>query len=164
MSVNFGNELRHRTSLHQGRANRVAHEIVDHALLPETDLGFRRMYVDVNLFIRHLQKQQHHRVDGGRHNVAIRFGDGVLHTAIANQTPVHEDVNRVAVELLDFWLRNKAMYANFARHAGWLVLLHAAPGRRLRQTDALQMLKCRNREKLVKNLFSENLIKALAMP
>ena len=56
------------------------------------------------------------------------------------------------------------MYANFARLAGRLVLLHAAPGRRLRQTHALQTLKCRNREKLVKNLFSENLVKALAMP
>ena len=62
-------------------------------LLPEADFGFGGMNVDVHLFGRHLEKQQHHRRAGGRNDVPISLSDCMQQQAIADKTLVDEDVD-----------------------------------------------------------------------
>ena len=84
-------------------------------LLPEAHLGLGRMHVHIHLFRRHLQKQQHHRKAGGRNHVAIGLGDGVQQQPVADQPLVDEDVDRVAVELLQLGLGVEAAQAQMCR-------------------------------------------------
>ena len=66
VGIDFGGELRHWAGLHQRGADGVAHEIMHHALLAETHLGFRRMHVHIHFAAGQFQKQQHHRENGRR--------------------------------------------------------------------------------------------------
>ena len=132
-------KLRHRTSLHQRIAHRVARKVVHNSLLPESHLGLRRMHIHIHFRRGHLDKKQHHRINRWRQNIAIRLSQPMLNQPIANQPSINKDVDRVAVELLNLWLRNKSMKSQLARFA----LLHlifrtAPPRRRLRQSDSLQ--------------------------
>ena len=77
---------------------------MNQGLLAEADLGFCGMDVHVHFFRRHIEEQEHHRRAGGRNDVAIGFGDGVEQQAVADKTLVDEDVDRVAIELLQFGL------------------------------------------------------------
>ena len=180
LRANFGQELRHRPCLHQRGPHRLAHEIVNHRLLPETHLGLRRMHIHIDFGGRHLDEKQNHRIDRRRQNAAIRFGDGMLNEAIANQPSIHENKNRIAIELLNFRLGDEAMQAHFAeivwrghprprsliRKAGGFtsgVLRGPPPRRRLRQADTLQWLHCRQRNQLVQGLASKNLVHTFAM-
>ena len=61
------------------------------------------------------EEQQHHGKDRRRQDVAVGLGDGVLHQAVADQASVHEDVDRVAVELLDFGLGDEAVQRGVRR-------------------------------------------------
>src|SRR5579884_2616395 len=118
--MDLDRELRHRTRFHQRRANRVSYEIVDGRLLAEANFGLRGMHVDVDLGRRHLQEEQDDRKNRGRQDVAVSLGDRVLDQAIANQAAIYENENRVAVELLNFWFRNKAVEVKLSRR-GWLL-------------------------------------------
>ena len=91
MRVDFRRELRNRARFHEGSPNRVAHEIVNHCLLPETNFGLRRMDVDVNFRAGHLQKQQHDGKDACREDVAVSLSQSVLDDAIANKSPIHKN-------------------------------------------------------------------------
>ena len=84
-------------------------------VLPEADLSLRRMHVDIDFGGRHLQKQQHHRKNRRRQNIAVSIGERVLNEAIADQPSIYKNEDRVAVELLDLRLRNEAMQGDFAR-------------------------------------------------
>ncbi len=136
------------------------------------DFGFRWVHIDVDFAAGQVEEQQHHRVDGWRQNVAISLGDGVLDEAVADQASVDEDINRIAVEFLDFRFGDETVQAEFAKGWGrfcsffacypWLRLL-AAPRWGLRQADAFQRLQGGDGNQLVQNLFSENLVHALAV-
>src|SRR5208282_1168306 len=136
------------------------------------------MHIDVDFGSRHLDKKQNHRKYRRRQDVAIGLGDGVLNEAVANQASIHENVNRIAIQLLDFRLGNKTVQPHFAKivwrgHScprtvalgGGLVNRYAAasPRRRLRQSEAFQRLHRRERNQLVESFASEHLIDALAM-
>ena len=90
---NFRQELRDRPRLHQRRPHRLAHEIMNYRLLPETHLGLLRMHVDIDLLRRHLDKKQNHGIDRWRQNVAIGLGDPVLNETVANEASIHENKN-----------------------------------------------------------------------
>ena len=93
MGADLHRELRHGARFHQRGADRFAHEIVHHALLAKADFSLRRMHVDVDFAGRHVEKQQHHRENRGRQDVAIGLDDGVLDEAVADQASVDEDVD-----------------------------------------------------------------------
>ena len=163
---------------------------MDHGLLPETHLGLRRVYVHIHFRSRHLNKKQNYWIHRRRQNVAIGFDDPVLNETVANQPPIHEDENRITIELLNFRLRHKAMQPHFAEivwrghscprvrseltggppsadfedEVSWTrVSAPTSPRWRLRQTDTLQRLHCRERNQLIKGLASKYLVHALAM-
>ena len=104
----------------------------------------------------------------------------MLDETVANQPPVHENKNRIAIQLLNFRLRNKPVQPHFAEIVGRGLsrlrnvifrlsgladrsLRSTPPRRRLRQADTLQWLQRRQRDQLVEDLASENLVHALAM-
>ena len=58
------------------------------------------MHVHIHLFGVAIQEQQRERIAGRRHQVVIRSRDRVQQQAVANQTAVHKQVNRIAIELL----------------------------------------------------------------
>src|SRR5262249_53574905 len=112
----------------------------------------------------HFEEKQDDREDRGRQNVAVGLDDGVLHEAVTDEASVDEDVDGVAIELLDLGLRNKTMQAKFA----WIfrlriLLFDTAPGRRLRQSDALERLQGCDRYELIENVFAENLVNAVTV-
>src|SRR5271157_4323896 len=122
------------------------------------------MHVDVNLGERHLEKKQDDGINRGRNDVAIRFGDRVLHHAIANQASVDEDEDRVAIELLNFRTRDKTMQADFARFLSSLrvfVLRLAAPRRRLRKANMDERQQRTEGNELIERLLAEDLVDAL---
>src|SRR5581483_9736543 len=80
--------------------HRIADEIVDQGAVPEADFGFRRVDVYIDFLCIAFQKQQRERIAGGRHQVVIRRRKSVQQEPVADQASVHEQVNRVPVELL----------------------------------------------------------------
>ena len=72
------------------------------------------MDIDVHFAAGQVEKQQHHREDRRRQDVAVGLDEGVLDEAVADQASVHEDVDRVAVELLDFRLGDETVHVEFA--------------------------------------------------
>src|SRR5438270_13804573 len=97
-------------------------------LLAEAYLSFGRMDVGIHLLVGQLDKQQHHRVNSGRQNVAISFSERMLDLAVAHQASVDKDEDGIAVQLLYFWPRDETMDAHLAGF-GRLVLLVPAPRR-----------------------------------
>ena len=92
---------------------------MNQALLAETDLGLGGMNVDIHFLGRHLKEQQHHREAGGRNHVAIGLGDGVHQQPVADEALVDEDVDGVAIELLQLRLGVEAGQAQMRRDRGW---------------------------------------------
>ena len=72
------------------------------------------MYIHIHLGSRHFDKKQDHGIDGRRQDVAIGLGDPMLNETVANEASIHENKNRIAIELLDFRLGNKTVQAHFA--------------------------------------------------
>ena len=107
-------ELRNRPCFHQRGPYRFSDEIVNHRLLAEPHLGLRGMHIHIYFGRWHFDKKQNHRIDRWRQNVAIGLGDRMLNETVANQPPVHENKNRVAIKLLNFRLGYEAMQAHFA--------------------------------------------------
>src|SRR5271155_3786239 len=126
------------------------------------------MDVDIDLARRQFEKQQHHRVDRGWNDVAVGFGEPVLHEAVANQAAVDEDEDRVAVQLLDFGFRDEAVEAHLAG-VGWagriavLIFFLAPPWRGLRQAYALERLHGCDGNQLIEGFLAEDLIDAFAV-
>src|ERR1017187_3040989 len=121
------------------------------------------MNVDVDFGGRHLHKEEHHRENGGRQDIAVGFGNRVLNETIADQASVDEDKNRIAIELLDLRLRNEAVQAELAEilWRGWSGLRGVIgrfgggyrrrsrltpPWWRLREANAFQWLQRRERD------------------
>ena len=142
MRVDLRHELRHRTRLHQRRSHRVSHEIMHDRLLAEAHFGFRGMHIHVHFAAGQLEKEQHHGIDRRRQNVAVGLGEGVLNEPVADQASIDENVNRVAIELLNLGLRDEAMHAHFAGfdRALLFIFFFPAPRRRLGQANVLQRL------------------------
>src|SRR5580693_5590368 len=128
------------------------------------------MDVDIDLAGRQLKKQQHYGIDRWRNDVAIGLGESVLDEAVANEAAVDEDENRIAIQLLDFGLRDEAVKAHLAG-IGWagrvailvFFLFLASPRWGLGQADALKRLHGRERNHLIEGLFAKDLIDALAV-
>ena len=168
MRPHLGHKLRHWTRFHQRRPHRIAHKIMQHALLPEPHLGFRRMHIHIHLGCRQLQKQQHHGIHRRRNNISIRLGQRMLNQTVANRPPVHEHENRIAVQFLNFRLRNEAVNAHLARLGrenlfSIFASFFPPPGRRLRQSHPLQRLPRSHGNQLVERFLAEYLIHALAV-
>ena len=89
-------------------AQTVAHEIVDKAGLAETDFRLRGVNVDIHFFRRHLEEHEDDGEGGGRHDVAIGLADCVQDEAVAHEALIDEDINGIAVELLQFGLGEKS--------------------------------------------------------
>ena len=87
---------------------------MNHRLLPETDLGLRRVHIHIHFGSRHLNKEQDHRIHGRRQNVAIGLGNRMLNEAVANQASVDENKNRIAIQFLNFRLGNETVQPYFA--------------------------------------------------
>ena len=107
-----------RPRRHQRRPHRIADEVMHKPRLAEAHLGLRRMHVDIHLLRRHLQKQQHHRERCRRNDVAIGLGQRMQHHAVAHQPLVHEDVHRVAVQLLQLRLGDEPRKPQKSRFRG----------------------------------------------
>ncbi len=142
---------RHGALRHQRVANGVAHEVVRQRSMAEADFGLRRMHVDVDLFQIAIQKQQREGIAGRRHQVVIGGGEGVQQQAVADQAPVDEQVNRIAIEALHLRAADEAAQAEAAR-ASLLVFDRQREGARL----IAQI------EQLFEDLAAEDLIDALA--
>ena len=93
MRTHLRSELRRRTRLHQSGARRIAHKVVHHTRLPKAHFRLRGMDINIHFPRRHFKKQQHHRKNRRRNDVAISLGQPMLNEPIANQSPVDEDVN-----------------------------------------------------------------------
>jgi len=124
-----------RTSLHQRGANRVADEVMHEAGLPEAHLCLSGMDVDINLLRGHLEEEQNNRIGGRWKDVAIGFVERVEDQFVADEALVDEDVDRVAVELLQLRLGDETGDAEVAG-IGWSVVLFALPGWRLGQSGS----------------------------
>ena len=81
---------------------------MDEAGLTEADFGLGGMDVDVDLLWRHLEEEQDDRVRGGRENVAVRLAECVEDESVADEALVDEDVDRVAIEFLQFGFGDEA--------------------------------------------------------
>src|SRR5579863_464971 len=128
------------------------------------------MNIDVHFRRRHFEEQQDDRVDRGWNDVAVGLGERVLDKAVANQASVDEDVNRIAVQLLDLGLRHKAVEAHLAgRSTGipaafiFFLWLLPPPWWGLREAYALEFLHGGDGDQLVESFFAEDLIDAFAV-
>ena len=118
------------------------------------------MHVHVDFFGRHFEEEQHDGKAGGRNDVAVGLGDGVQQQPIADEALVHEDVDRVAIELLQLRLGVEAGEAQSAGIAGGLVGI-VLPRRRLGQAGVRQRRLCGDGQQLGQRLFAEDLVDAL---
>src|SRR5215469_588888 len=123
------------------------------------------MHVDVDFGERHLEEQQDYGIDRWRHDVAVRLGKRMLYDAVANEAPVDEDENRVAIELLDLRARDEAVQADLTGNGlvlRFIIFLRlAAPWRRLRQSGVSERPQGAERDELVERLLAEDLVDAL---
>ena len=145
-----------RPSQGQLVANGVAHKVVQPVGLAETDFRFRRVHVNVHLFRRHLDKQQHHGKGRGGEDIAIGLAHRMHEQAVAHQAAIDEAVDGVAVELLELGLGGKAGDAQPSR-CGRLVVLRPPPRRWFRQPGAGQLDFGCQREKLIQRVLAEDL-------
>jgi hypothetical protein len=76
---------------------------------------------------RHLEEEQDNRVRGGRKNVAIGLVERVEDELVADEALVDEDIDGVAIELLQLRLGDEAGDAEKAR-LGRGVVFFALPG------------------------------------
>src|SRR5213080_4364044 len=139
------------------------------------------MNVNVNLTAGQLQKKEYYREHRGRNDIPVGFSERVLDEAIANQASVDKHVNGIAIELLDFGFGNEAVSAQLAKRffflldqifadgactkrksAGVTLLLLPPPRWGLRQADSFKRLQRGDGNQLIQNLFSEDLVNALA--
>ena len=96
-----------RARSHQRLADGIAREIM-HELRPtEAHLNLRGMHIHVHFVVRHVQKQQRRGKNSSGQNVAVRFVNRVQNQAIADQPPIHKNVNTVAIGALHFRARSK---------------------------------------------------------
>src|SRR5580700_510514 len=126
------------------------------------------MDVDIDLARGQFEEQQHYGIDRGRNYIAIGLGEAVLDEAVADQAAVNEDVDRIAIQLLDFGFGDETVEAHLAGIGGGCIFVvifffFAAPGWGLGQADMLEGLHCRERNQLVEGFFAEDLIDALAV-
>ena len=118
------------------------------------------MHVGVHLFIGQLDKQQHHRENRGRKNVAVALGQRVLHQPVADQAAIHKHEDGIAVQLLQLRLGNKAMQPQITRDRR-LVVLAAAPRWRLWNSHALQLQRGGQGHKLIQGFPPKYLVDAV---
>ena len=129
-------------------------------MLAKTDFGLGGVNVDVDFFGRHFKEQQNDGKAGGRNDVAIGLGDGVQQEAVADEALVDEDVDGIAVELLQFGLGVEAGEAQRTGLALRFVRIFF-PRRRLGQAGALERSFGGDGKQLAERLLAEDLEDAL---
>ena len=113
--VQGGGEAGGGAGLHERGADGVADEVVDEAGLAEADFGLGGVDVDVDLLRRHLEEEEDDRERGGRDDVAVGLGERVEDELVADEAVVDEDVDGVAIELLQLGLGDEAGDAEDSR-------------------------------------------------
>ncbi len=82
--------------------------------LAEADFGFGGVDVDVDLLRGHLEEEKDDGEGCGRDDVAVGLGERVEDELVADEALVDEDVDGVAVELLQLGLGDEAGDAEVA--------------------------------------------------
>src|ERR1700733_14156234 len=93
-----------RPRLNERIADTVADKIMHQRLLAKANLGLCRMHVHVNLVRWHLHEHEDDRKRCRRQDIAIGFADTIQNQAVTNQSAVDEDIDGIAIELLQLWL------------------------------------------------------------
>ena len=156
-----GEEAGGGTGVHERGANGVADEVVDEAALAEANLCLGGVDVDVDLLRGHLEEEQDDREGCWRDDVAIGFGEGVEDETVADEAAVDEDVDGVAVELLQLGLGDEAAEANEAGF-GLFVVGGTLPGGWLGDTGVGEVELGGNGDEALKGFAAEYLEEALA--
>ena len=152
-----------RARHHELVADAVANQIVDQAGLAKTHLGLGRVDIDVDLLWRHFDKEQHHGKGGWRQDIAVGFAHGMQEQAVADETPIDEAVDGIAVEFLQIRLGGEAADPHEAR-VGRLIIRLPLPRRRLRQARAFKVDLGGEGEEMIQNFFAEDLKDTLRRP
>ena len=155
-----GGEAGGGAGLHEGGADGVADEVVDEARLAEADFGLGGVDVDVDLLRGHLEEEQDDGERGGRDDVAVGLGEGVEDEAVADEALVDEDVDGVAIELLQLGLGDEAADAEEAG-VGRGVVGVALPGWGLGDAGAVEAELGGDGEQQVEGVAAEDLEDAL---
>ena len=109
-----GGEAGGGAGLHEGGADGVADEVVDEGGLAEADFGLGRVDVDVDLLRGHLEEEEDYGERCWRDDVAVGVGERVEDELVADEALVDEDVDGVAIELLELGLGDEAGDAEIA--------------------------------------------------
>ena len=104
-------ERRGRFRFDQPGADRIPDERENSARIAETDLGLRRMHVDVDFFRRQFEEQEAEGIRALRHQVLVRAGNRPLDQAVADKAPVRENEDGVAIQALRLGLGGESAKA-----------------------------------------------------
>jgi hypothetical protein len=118
------------------------------------------MNVDVNLLRRHLKIKEDYGIRSRRENIAVGLRECMEDELVPDQALIDEDIDRVAIELLQLGFGDEASEAK-ETGVGCNVVLFALPGRGLRQTDASEVKFGRSGEHVVAGLSAKDLEEAV---
>ena len=149
-----------RTGLNESSADCVADEVVNEAGLTEADFGLGGMNVDVDLLRGHLEVEEGDGKGCRWKDVAVGLGDGVEDELVADEALVDEDVDGVAIELLQLGLGDEAGEAEVTGIRRSVVGV-ALPGGRFGEAGAGEVLLGGGGEHVVAGVFAEDLEEAI---
>jgi len=102
---------------HQALPERIAHEIVNEIRLAEPHLRLRRVNIYVHFPRGRFQKDQRHGEHPSGQDVAVGLRNSVQDQPVTHQSPIDEEVNVIAVQLLHFRARDKALRRRREAHS-----------------------------------------------
>src|ERR1700733_14541201 len=114
-------EARGGARLHESGAYSVADKVVHEAGLAEADLCLCWVNVYVDLLRRHLEEEQDDGKGGRWEDVAVCLVECVENKFVADEALIHEDVDRVAIEFLQFRFGDEAAEAKIAWLGGSVI-------------------------------------------
>ena len=128
--------------------------------LAEPDLGLGGVDVNIDLLGRHIEEEEDDWKRGGWDDIAVSLGEGMEDEAIADEAVIDEDIDGVAVELLELGLRNEAGDTEVAGVCG-LVVFFALPRRGLGEAGAAEVELGGNREHECRGVAAKDLEEAV---
>jgi hypothetical protein len=151
-----GDETGCGTGLDERRANGVANKVVHEAWLAEADLCLGWVDIDVDLLRRHLEVKEDDGIRSGREDVPVSLRKCMEDELIADETLIDENVNGVAIELLQLGLGDEASQAQVTG-VGCNVILFALPWWGLGKAGASEVKFGGSGEHVVAGVFAEDL-------